>query len=112
MKQELIVRAVIMAIIWLLALMAILVIIALLPAPAHAQLVCAKARDMAAGLLAKYHEEIVFTGTMYQNTGQLIVMAGPSGSFSIMIVRGDGVACLMATGEDAESSKYVRGEKS
>ena len=102
---------IVLALIWALTLTAMIIIVALLPVPARAQTVCAPARKMAAGLLKSHGEEIVMTGTTFGGTGQVIVMAGPGGSFSILIVRSDGMACMVAAGEDTEISKYVRGKK-
>ncbi len=75
--------------------------LALLPAPAAAQsMMCLGAPDMLAELAARYGEDVA-ASALGQSDVRLVVTVNPdTGSWSILVVRPDGKACLAAAGTE------------
>lgn len=75
------------------------IILAALSAPAMAQDApqCAGVADVLAGLQAGYGETIRARGLISAES-MIVVTAGESGSWTLLVVSADGVACLMASG--------------
>lgn len=90
----------------------LLTLFVLVSTPLHAQTLCSTAKIIMSGLFKAYGEEIIFIGTSTNRKGQVVLMAGPTGTYSMLAVASDGSACLIETGRGAESfGHYVKGQK-
>ena len=80
-------------------------VIGMLIRPAHAQPVCALRDTVLAGLEKTYKEEPVAIG-LASNGGVIEVIVSPSGSFTIILTRTNGISCVMAAGEAWENIPF------
>lgn len=82
------------------ALLALPVAVAALSAvtPAKAQIACSERQVLLDALSERYREHPVVRGVT--NTGQLLeILAGPSGSWTILITRQRGLTCMLSAGD-------------
>jgi len=77
------------------------VVLMVLSAPAHSQVMCADRKTVVAGLEKRYSEEPVSIG-LASNGSVLEILASPTGTWTIIITRPDGVSCVMAAGDSWE----------
>ncbi len=79
--------------------------------PAQAQAMCGERRTVIANLEKTYSEAPVSIG-LASNGSVIEVLASPSGSFTIILTQPNGVACVMAAGENWENlPKRLAGAK-
>lgn len=79
---------------------------------ALAQTQCGTRAAFERALLQKYQESPVFSGVTH-NGGLIVVLATESGStWSILVASADGMACLVASGENWRPSEMLPGEPS
>lgn len=64
---------------------------------ASAPVTCGPAPDLMAGLKAKYGEVVKWTGST--SKGVVVLLASPSGSWSLLNMPMPGVACLVGSGK-------------
>lgn len=69
---------------------------------ASAQLVCGQHTEVVTNLSQKYSERPVSMG-LGSNGAMIEIFASKKGTFTIVITRPNGTACLVATGENWES---------
>ena len=67
--------------------------------PAQAQAMCGQRRAVIANLEKTYSEAPVSIG-LASNGSVIEVLASPSGSFTIILTQPNGLACVMAAGEN------------
>ena len=85
------------------AAIAVALILTALPARAQVPAICAERQEIAENLERDYAETPVARGLAAG--GLLIeVFAAPSGSFTVLATRPDGLACVLATGEGWEGA--------
>ena len=70
--------------------------------PAQAQAMCGERSVVVANLEKTYSEAPVSIG-LASNGSVIEVLASPSGSFTIILTQPNGVACVMAAGENWEN---------
>lgn len=71
-------------------------------APAAAQPVCMPHEDLTSALLEDHEEQPVSMGVDLR--GIIVeVFAAPSGSWTLVVTKPDGISCLLATGEHWET---------
>lgn len=77
--------------------------VAILPFPVLAQAVCGERGEVAGKLKEKYKEAPVSMGL--SNSGSVVeVFASKTGTFTIVMTHPNGIACLMAAGENWEEA--------
>ena len=81
---------------------ALLIGMSALTAPSQAQATCAKHGDVSSQLKKNYAEIPVSVG-LASNGTVVQVFASDQGSFTIVMVRPDGLTCLVAAGEGWEA---------
>ena len=69
--------------------------------PADAQSVCAVHQTVVEKLKKTFDEQATSAG-LSSNGGMLEVYTSPTGTWTIVLTRPDGISCLMATGEHWE----------
>ena len=81
-------------------------------APAGAQTICGDRGTVIASLEKTYSEKPVSMG-LAGNGAVIEVLAAPSGSFTIILTRPNGLSCVMAAGENWEDlPKRLAGRES
>lgn len=89
------------------AAIAVVLIPTALPVRAQAPAICAERQAIAESLERGYAETLVAKGLTAG--GMLIeVFAAPSGSFTVLATRPDGLACVLSTGEGWEGAAGIR----
>ncbi len=79
--------------------------------PAQAQAMCGERRAVVQNLEQTYSEAPVSIG-LASNGAVIEVLASPSGSFTIILTRPNGLSCVMAAGESWEDlPKRLAGAK-
>lgn len=78
--------------------------------PAHAQqgALCGPAASILAQLAQNHGEEIAFRGLAGNGTMALVFANPETGSWTWLVVRPDGVACLALAGEGFEALKFSK----
>lgn len=89
------------AVIFYLAMVGAAVVLLVAGAAMAEHMICEDRRSVVEQLETTYGEQTVSVGLM--NSGYVIeTLASPSGSFTVLMVSPDGLACVMAAGEDFE----------
>jgi hypothetical protein len=87
------------------------VILSLIGGGAHAQSVCGTKAPIMKRLNEVYHEAIVSRSILAGGAAKMEVYASPGGkTFSVLVVYGNGVACLVASGTDYHAEKTAAGD--
>ncbi len=82
---------------------ALVILLSALVRPAQAARHCDKRQDIASQLKQQYQETVTAIG-LSKTGGVYEVFTSPTGSWTIVYTRPDGISCLMAVGENWETS--------